>query len=113
MEAKKKMQPVAEVWMFHLQMCHITFTVCRQRQFTAVVWLYFIFLTPCLQKKAKPEKKELGVITYDIPTPSGEKKGEKPLTFGRKQDSYSTRQNSVSVVIRLHLRRQVGFSPGP
>lgn len=28
------------------------------------------------QKKAKPEKKELGVITYNIPTPAGEKKGE-------------------------------------
>lgn len=27
------------------------------------------------QKKAKPEKKELGVITYNIPTPPGEKKG--------------------------------------
>uniref|UniRef100_A0A4W6CCD0 valine--tRNA ligase n=1 Tax=Lates calcarifer TaxID=8187 RepID=A0A4W6CCD0_LATCA len=26
------------------------------------------------QKKAKPEKKELGVITYNIPTPAGEKK---------------------------------------
>lgn len=28
------------------------------------------------QKKAKPEKKELGVITYNITTPAGEKKGE-------------------------------------
>ncbi len=27
------------------------------------------------QKKTKPEKKELGVITYNIPTPPGEKKG--------------------------------------
>ncbi|GCC42378.1 hypothetical protein chiPu_0026026, partial [Chiloscyllium punctatum] len=27
-------------------------------------------------KKAKAEKKDLGVITYDIATPPGEKKGE-------------------------------------
>ncbi|XP_057691094.1 valine--tRNA ligase [Corythoichthys intestinalis] len=29
---------------------------------------------PATEKKAKPEKKELGVISYNIPTPSGEKK---------------------------------------
>ncbi|KAM4601058.1 valine--tRNA ligase [Polymixia lowei] len=29
---------------------------------------------PQTEKKVKPEKKELGVITYDIPTPAGEKK---------------------------------------
>lgn len=28
-----------------------------------------------LQKKAKPEKKDLGVISYDAPTLPGEKKG--------------------------------------
>ncbi|TNN02795.1 hypothetical protein fugu_010282 [Takifugu bimaculatus] len=31
-------------------------------------------MQPVAEKKAKPEKRELGVITYDIPTPSGEKK---------------------------------------
>uniref|UniRef100_A0A665VVH6 Valine--tRNA ligase n=1 Tax=Echeneis naucrates TaxID=173247 RepID=A0A665VVH6_ECHNA len=29
---------------------------------------------PPTEKKAKPEKKELGVITYNVPTPAGEKK---------------------------------------
>ncbi|XP_019948459.2 valine--tRNA ligase [Paralichthys olivaceus] len=31
-------------------------------------------IQPPTEKKAKPEKKELGVITYNVPTPSGEKK---------------------------------------
>jgi len=34
-------------------------------------------LIASLQKKAKPEKKEIGVIAYNIATPAGEKKGDK------------------------------------
>nr|XP_020466527.1 valine--tRNA ligase [Monopterus albus] len=40
---------------------------------------------PPTEKKAKPEKKELGVITYDIPTPAGEKKN----VLSPLPDSYS------------------------
>lgn len=38
--------------------------------------MFFFLLLFFSQKKAKPEKKELGVITYNITTPAGEKKGE-------------------------------------
>uniref|UniRef100_A0A6Q2Y555 valine--tRNA ligase n=1 Tax=Esox lucius TaxID=8010 RepID=A0A6Q2Y555_ESOLU len=42
-------------------------------------------LAPPTEKKAKPEKKELGTISYDVPTPPGEKKDVlRPLP-----DSYS------------------------
>uniref|UniRef100_A0A9J8A9M6 Valine--tRNA ligase n=1 Tax=Cyprinus carpio carpio TaxID=630221 RepID=A0A9J8A9M6_CYPCA len=40
---------------------------------------------PLQQKKAKPEKKELGVITYNVPTPPGEKKD----VLSPLPDSYS------------------------
>ncbi|XP_061919856.1 valine--tRNA ligase isoform X1 [Entelurus aequoreus] len=40
---------------------------------------------PATEKKAKPEKKELGIITYNIPTPSGEKKD----VISALPDSYS------------------------
>uniref|UniRef100_A0A8C4DJQ8 valine--tRNA ligase n=1 Tax=Dicentrarchus labrax TaxID=13489 RepID=A0A8C4DJQ8_DICLA len=40
---------------------------------------------PAAEKKAKPEKKELGVITYNVPTPSGDKKD----VISPLPDSYS------------------------
>ncbi|XP_061632119.1 valine--tRNA ligase isoform X1 [Phyllopteryx taeniolatus] len=40
---------------------------------------------PAAEKKTKPEKKELGVISYNIPTPSGEKKD----VISPLPDSYS------------------------
>ena len=39
------------------------------------VFIYVLFFS-LFQKKAKPEKKELGMITYNVPTPAGEKKGD-------------------------------------
>uniref|UniRef100_A0A673YM25 valine--tRNA ligase n=1 Tax=Salmo trutta TaxID=8032 RepID=A0A673YM25_SALTR len=42
-------------------------------------------LAPPTEKKAKPEKKDLGVISYDIPTPPGEKKD----VLSALPDSYS------------------------
>uniref|UniRef100_A0AAY4AF60 valine--tRNA ligase n=1 Tax=Denticeps clupeoides TaxID=299321 RepID=A0AAY4AF60_9TELE len=50
--------------------------------FLNLLWCVCVFL---LQKKAKPEKKELGVITYSIPTPAGEKKD----VISPLPDSYS------------------------
>uniref|UniRef100_A0A9J8CF87 Valine--tRNA ligase n=1 Tax=Cyprinus carpio carpio TaxID=630221 RepID=A0A9J8CF87_CYPCA len=42
-------------------------------------------MQPQTEKKAKPEKKELGVITYNVPTPPGEKKD----VLSPLPDSYS------------------------
>ncbi|XP_041708701.2 valine--tRNA ligase [Coregonus clupeaformis] len=42
-------------------------------------------LAPPTEKKAKPEKKDLGVISYDVPTPPGEKKD----VLSPLPDSYS------------------------
>uniref|UniRef100_A0A8C8G9G2 valine--tRNA ligase n=1 Tax=Oncorhynchus tshawytscha TaxID=74940 RepID=A0A8C8G9G2_ONCTS len=42
-------------------------------------------LAPPTEKKAKPEKKDLGVISYDVPTPNGEKKD----VLSPLPDSYS------------------------
>ncbi|KAJ7985619.1 hypothetical protein DPEC_G00353950 [Dallia pectoralis] len=42
-------------------------------------------LAPPTEKKAKPEKKEIGTISYDVPTPPGEKKD----VLGPLPDSYS------------------------
>ena len=43
-------------------------------------WYLGLYPFPPKQKKSKPEKREKrdpGVITYDLPTPPGEKKGTK------------------------------------
>lgn len=43
-------------------------------------WYLGLYPFPPKQKKPKPEKREKrdpGVITYDLPTPPGEKKGTK------------------------------------
>lgn len=74
MEEKKKMQPQTEVeWWSHHVILLLTLSPTEiDRQ---LILPYCLFFRSLQQKKAKPEKKELGVITYNIPTPSGEKKG--------------------------------------
>lgn len=72
MEEKKKMQPQTEVeWLSQHLILLITLTQTEIDRQTAELAIF----CSLQQKKAKPEKKELGVITYNISTPPGEKKG--------------------------------------
>lgn len=60
-------------------------------------WYLGLYPFPPKQKKPKPEKREKrdpGVITYDLPTPPGEKKG----TRRGKRDLLSSRLPSLSLL---------------
>uniref|UniRef100_A0A673C5K5 valine--tRNA ligase n=1 Tax=Sphaeramia orbicularis TaxID=375764 RepID=A0A673C5K5_9TELE len=86
MEAKKKTQAPSEVG----NMCYDFFaSIKNYRPVTVAInslnKVHVCSSTFIFQKKAKPEKKELGVITYNIPTPQGEKKD----VISPLPDSYS------------------------
>uniref|UniRef100_A0A673IST2 Valine--tRNA ligase n=1 Tax=Sinocyclocheilus rhinocerous TaxID=307959 RepID=A0A673IST2_9TELE len=57
----------------------------RERQTAELAIMYCCNFCLLQQKKARPEKKELGVVTYNIPTPPGEKKD----VLSPLPDSYS------------------------